>query len=210
MEDYYGGYAYYLHSYDNLKVTDAQIEDYFKKNADALKESGITKESGKIVNVRHILLTPEGGTKDDKGNTTYSDAEWDACKTKAQGILDTWLSGKKTEESFADLANKHSTDPGSNTNGGLYEGIKSGDMTEEFDKWCFDTSRKVGDHGLVKTTYGYHIMFYSSDEAHWIYECRNAVMNESISEIMAKACKDHPITVDYDKIMLGYVNLASE
>jgi hypothetical protein len=53
-------------------------------------------------------------------------------------------------------------------------------------------------------------MFFRADELQWIAECRNAVMNEAISEIMAQACTDHPITVDYDKIMIGYVNLASE
>ena len=33
-------------------------------------------------------------------------------------------------------------------------------MVAEFNDWCFDSERKVGDHGIVKTTYGYHIMYF--------------------------------------------------
>lgn len=210
MDDYYGGYSFYLQTYDSLKVTDDEIEKYFTENKDALKEANITKEEGKSIDIRHILLTPEGGTTDSNGNTTYTEDAWNKCKEKAQGILDTWLAGEKTEESFAALANTHSTDPGSNTTGGLYQGVASGDMVEEFDAWCFDSSRKVGDHGLVKTDYGYHIMFFSAEEPRWVAECRNGVKSTKIDEIMANASKEYPMTVDYEKIMLGYVNLSGE
>ena len=207
LEDYYGGYSFYNHSYTNLTVTDAEIETYFKENEEELKDSEITKDSGNAVDVRHILISPEGGTTSEDGTTTYSDAEWKECEEKAQEILDQWLAGEKTEESFADLANKHSTDPGSNTNGGLYQGVISGDMVEEFDEWCFDESRKVGDYGLVKTTYGYHIMFFSASEERWIAECRARIKNDKINEIITNAGKEYPITVDYEKIMLGHLDL---
>jgi hypothetical protein len=36
-------------------------------------------------------------------------------------------------------------------------------MVESFENWCFDESRKAGDHGMVETTYGYHIMYYVGD-----------------------------------------------
>jgi len=67
-----------------------------------------------------------------------------------------------SEESFADLANKHSDD-GDGTTGGLYEDVYPGQMVTNFNDWCFDESRKTGDYGIVESPYGYHVMFYSGD-----------------------------------------------
>ena len=116
-----------------------------------------------LKDVRHILISFEGGTTDDKGNTTYSDAEKAAAKAKAEELLEQWKNGDATEDSFAALANEHSTDPGSNTTGGLYEDVYPGQMVTNFNDWCFDEARKVGDTGIVETNYGYHIMFFSAD-----------------------------------------------
>jgi hypothetical protein len=83
-------------------------------------------------------------------------------------------------------------------------------MVEEFDAWCFDANRKVGDYGLVKTTYGYHIMFFCGAEAQWIHESRKAIVNEKTEAFMNNAAETYPLTVDFDKIVLGYRNLAAE
>ena len=113
------------------------------------------------VDVRHILIMPEGGTKDENGNTTYSEAEWETCRAAAQALLDQYLAGEKTAEAFGTLANEHSDDnDGKVTNGGLYSNVRSGQMVAEFDKWIFDTNRKTGDTGLVKTQFGYHVMYF--------------------------------------------------
>ena len=111
------------------------------------------------VDVRHILITPEGGTKDDKGNTVYSDAEWEACRQKAQALLDGWVAGGATEEAFIELCKANSKDGNAST-GGLYANVTKGKMVETFDAWIFDTSRQPGDYGLVKTPYGYHLMYF--------------------------------------------------
>lgn len=34
-------------------------------------------------------------------------------------------------------------------------------MVEDFENWCFDASRQVGDTGIVESTYGYHVMYFS-------------------------------------------------
>lgn len=109
-------------------------------------------------NVRHILLQPE---KDEEGNS--DDAAWSAVEKQAQELYDSFLAGEHTEEIFASLANENSSDTGSNTVGGLYENVAKGKMVDEFEDWCYDESRKTGDTGIVKTTYGYHIMYYVGD-----------------------------------------------
>lgn len=213
-EDYYGylsvystGYSHYMHRCDTMEITDDMIEAYFNENEAALAESKVTKDSGKVVDVRHILIAPQGGTQAEDGTTTYSDAEWEACEKKAQDLLDRYLTGDKTEEFFGELAELYTEDPGSKQTGGLYENVKTGDMVEEFDAWCFDDSRKVGDTGLVKTTYGYHVMFYSGDEAEWIYKCREAVRDEKIGEFVSAAVDANALQADYEKMMVGHVDL---
>ena len=37
-------------------------------------------------------------------------------------------------------------------------------MVTEFNDWCFDESRKPGDHGIVETSYGYHLMYFVENE----------------------------------------------
>lgn len=205
---YYTGYSYFQEQVDAIEVTNEMIEEYFEKNKDKLAESEITKESGKVVDVRHILVTPEGGTKDSSGNTTYSDAEWEACQEKAQALLDEWLAGEATEDTFAQMATKHTQDPGSKETGGLYENVYEGQMVEEFENWCFDESRKTGDYGLVKTPYGYHIMYFCEEEPEWIYYCRNAILDEKASDIVKAASELYTLTENYENIVLGTVDLA--
>ena len=102
------------------------------------------------VNVRHILIQPEEGSD-------IPDAE--AAQKKAEEIYALFLA-EPTEEKFAALAGEYSDDPGSVDNGGLYEDVAPGRMVAEFNDWCFDASRQPGDHGIVQTSYGSHIMYF--------------------------------------------------
>lgn len=113
-----------------------------------------------LVNVRHILVKFEGGTTDSTtGTTTYSDEEKNAAKEKAEEILDEWMSGDATEDSFAALANEKSDD-GDGTTGGLYENVYPGQMVPSFNDWCFDASRQSGNTGIIESEYGYHVMYF--------------------------------------------------
>ena len=116
-----------------------------------------------LPNVRHILVSYEGGTTDENGVTTYSDEEKKAAEEKAQDLLAQFESGEKTEEAFAALATENTTDPGSKENGGLYENVSRGQMVPTFNDWVFDDSREAGDTGVIATEYGYHVMYFCGD-----------------------------------------------
>ena len=114
-----------------------------------------------LVNVRHILVSYEGGTYDETtGTTTYNDKEKQLAKSQADEILATFQAGEQTEEAFAALATEKTTDPGSKENGGLYEDVYPGQMVAAFNDWCFDAARKTGDTAIVETEYGCHIMYF--------------------------------------------------
>ncbi len=121
----------------------------------------VAKNDLASVNVRHILIMPKGGQEDESGKVTYSEEEWETCRASAQALLDQYLAGEKTEAAFGALANEHSEDQNGNvTNGGLYADVMVGEMVKPFEQWIFDGSRKPGDTGLVKTQFGYHVMYF--------------------------------------------------
>lgn len=129
----------------------------------------------KTVNVRHILIAPESSNSSDDSSSSTSaknctDKEWAAAEKKAKSILAKYNSGDKTSKSFAKLAKSNSSD-GNASNGGLYENVIPNQMVPTFNAWCFDSSRKAGDVGIVKTEYGYHIMYFEgkNDQAVWKY-----------------------------------------
>lgn len=142
-------YNYLLESFDEDEASayyDEHAEDYLAQN--------IRKVNN--VSVRHILIQPEG-EQDAEGN--YSDDAWAAAEATAKEILEKWQVDP-SEDNFAALANEYSSDGGSNTNGGLYEDFDTATMVAEFTDWSFDPARVHGDTGIVKTAYGYHIMYF--------------------------------------------------
>ena len=208
MEVYYSGYTYFGNVYDSTLPTSEQIEAYFTERESEYADEGVTKDGGKYYNVRHILVLVQGGTTDDDGNTTYSDEEWEACRSKAQEILDEWLNGEATEDSFAALANEKSEDTGSNTNGGLYTDLTADtNFVENFKAWYLDASRQPGDYGLVQTEYGYHIMYFSGSEDIWYEAARSDIISEKVSALVPAALEKYPAEVDYSVIKLGFVDL---
>ena len=124
---------------------------------------GENKNLTNLVNIRHILVSFQGGKTDSTtGTVTYSDEEKAAAKAKAEEILAAFNAGEKTEEAFGKLAAEKSTDTGSKSNGGLYEDVYPGQMVTNFNDWCFDAARQPGETGLVETEYGYHVMYFVS------------------------------------------------
>ena len=116
------------------------------------------------VNVRHILVKVATSGED----STSTDADWEECKSKIDEIQKEWEATDQTEDDFATLATEKSEDTGSASNGGLYEDVYKGQMVTEFNDWCFDADRKVGDTGVVKTSYGYHLMYFSgTGDLYW-------------------------------------------
>ena len=106
-----------------------------------------TKNDYHAVSVRHILVETE---------------------EIAQSVLDQYLAGEQTEDSFGLLAAQYSGDSNASS-GGLYADFPRGQMVEPFESWSYDSARKAGDTGIVQTDYGYHVMYFvgTSDAPYW-------------------------------------------
>ena len=142
-----------------------------------------------VYSVRHILIMPKNEEAEEGEEAKEpTKAQWAEAEKKAKKILAEYNKGDKTEYSFALLAEKYSEDTESTSNGssglygGLYEGTTLGQMVKSFEKWSTDKSRKYGDTGIVKSEYGYHIMFFVEDTTSALFKCETAVKSEKEME----------------------------
>lgn len=153
--------------------------------------------NAETVNVRHILIAPE--TADDASVTDATDEQWKAAYSKAEEILNNWKSGDATEDSFAELVKENTTDTGSQDNGGLYENVIPGQMVNPFSAWCFEAGRKTGDTAIVRSAYGYHIMYYvgTTGEKVWEYNAKQALASADGASQSEKLEEEYTLKVNW-------------
>ena len=207
LQDYYLGYLYFNELYEAQMPTDAEIEAFYDENAVEYSDAGILKDDSVYIDVRHILVMPEGGTTGEDGSTTYSEEEWEAARIAAEALLDQWLAGDATEESFGELAMLNTDDPGSEENGGLYTYVSEGEMVPEFNDWCFDAERKTGDYGLVKTDYGYHVMYFVDSHSVWFTNAESDLLESISAAIVPELLENYEMSCDFSSMVLGNVEL---
>ena len=161
-----------------------------------LKTSKASVEENETYTVRNILVAPESGSNSSSSTsekTEYTDEQWAAAKKKADSILAKFNKTDKSEYEFAKLAEQYSTDSASTSSGsndsfgGLYESVTLGQMVPDFEKWSIDDSRKYGDTGIVKSDYGYHIMFFINDCPEYQSKIIAQIKSDRLSNMIDKA-----------------------
>lgn len=161
-----------------------------------LKTSKASVEEDETYTVRHILVAPESGSNSSSSTsekTEYTDEQWAAAKKKADSILAKFNKTDKSEYEFAKLVEQYSTDSASTSSGsndsfgGLYESVTLGQMVPDFEKWSIDDSRKYGDTGIVKSDYGYHIMFFINDCPEYQSKIIAQIKSDRLSNMIDKA-----------------------
>jgi peptidyl-prolyl cis-trans isomerase D len=115
--------------------TDADLQRIYNQNQNQFR---VPEE----VKVEHILLMTQGKPAADDA----------AIKAKAEDLLKQVKDGAN----FGELVKKYSEDPGKATNNGIYDVQRNGQMVKEFEDEAF--TLKPGESGIVKTSYGYHIV----------------------------------------------------
>lgn len=170
--------------------------------------------ASKVYSVRHILVIPKSGDDDSSSSASsstatkkYTEEEWAAALEKANSILDEYNKGDKTELSFAELAEKYTDDTSStsvnmnNMYGGGIMDTQLGQMVSDFENWAIDSSRKYGDVEIVKSSYGYHIMFFISYCPQYMYDAENQYITDLINDDADSAAKTY-----YEKERIGMRN----
>ena len=163
--------------------------------------------------VRHILIKfPDGAEKDTATKIKLLDpADYDvtvdiniypevtadhALYMQAQGVLEEYLAGDRTEESFAALAKKYSADGNAET-GGIYTDVPEGQMVSAFEGWALEENRAKGDVGIVETTYGYHVMYFVDREAvsDWKDTVKGEMVVSGVDEFIADLSERYELSL---------------
>lgn len=158
-----------------VKVVDSYNVIMYLSTNENLKKHG---------NVRHVLVQFEQSL-DDTGNYVVTDDAKKAAKEEAEKLYTEWKEGGATKEAFITLAKEKSDDPGVKENEGLYKDIHpSSEYLTQFRDWAVDAKRAEGDHEIVETSEGYHIMYFEgySEETYRDYLVNTEMVNETMKK----------------------------
>lgn len=212
---YYTGFLYFAGEYAKLSPTDQEISDYYDANAESYEAEGVLKVDKNVVDVRHILISPpddEDTPTDENGRKIYTEDQLAEARKEAEALYAQWLAGETTEDSFAALAMEKSTDPGSQSNGGLYSEIAPGQMVEAWNDWAFADGRKPGDTGIVDTSFGSHIMYFvgTGDYIYWQKTAQEDYLQQLSGDMVEAVLAAHPYEPNYKNAALGSVTFTEE
>ena len=160
-------------------------------------------------NVRHILI--KAIDEDEASQSGVEPRSDEEAKAKAEEIYEEWKKGEATEDTFAEMAMNYSEDTGSAANGGLYENVYEGQMVPEFNDWLFDPSRKAGDTGIVKTQFGYHIMYFSgSRDPSWQITADTALRTNDMKKKYDEFSEKYKVEYDDEALNALEIRTATE
>ncbi|MDD6265795.1 MAG: peptidylprolyl isomerase [Clostridia bacterium] len=139
------------------------------------------------VNVRHILV---------KSTSNDDEAKQAAAKETADELQAKWNESDKTIDAFEKLSEEYNEDSSS-----LYENVKKGDMVTEFNDWIFAQGRKSGDCEMVKTQYGYHLIYFvDNGDVAWESEAKDKISENKMTEKLTELSKKYDIDYDSSRI----------
>ena len=106
-----------------------------------------------------------------------------------------WKKDGATDAAFAALAKANSEEESTKKNGGLYENVADGSMTDTFNAWCFDAARKAGDATIVQSDTGYHVIYYVGEGRHrWQENVKSAMVAEKTDNLCQEYAKTWTVT----------------
>lgn len=219
VELYNRGYMYYTSLSYYLDPSEEEVTAFFTDRESDYAARGITRDSGKTVDIRHILLIPQSTetetvTVAEDGTVSCSEERWNECLASAQALVEQYeanlkedsrrANNKSTEDAiFAELANKNSMDSGTALDGGLYQHLHKGQLTQVLDDWCFDAGRQAGDVEILRTAAGYHVVFFKGSTDIWYNTAREDCIAVMGAEKINQARQSYPCQISYSAIALG-------
>ena len=217
---YNRSYMYFTDMSYYIEPTQEELDAYSAEHMAEFSDQGIS------VDFRQILLVPQDILEEDNtpawqkdpeaepvirekvevaedGTVTCSEEAWAICETEAQELLTYWQKKtKQTEATFGEVARKNSQDAGTMVTGGLYQGIRQGQMTQVLDDWCFDPARQTGDTVILRSQYGVHILYFCGSWEAAREEAETDYFRRQQMALISTAKETYPMEVNYSSIVL--------
>ena len=217
---YNRSYMYFTDMSYYIEPTQEELDAYSAEHMAEFSDQGIS------VDFRQILLVPQDILEEDNtpawqkdpeaepvirekvevaedGTVTCSEEAWAICETEAQELLTYWQKKtKQTEATFGEVARKNSQDAGTMVTGGLYQGIRQGQMTQVLDDWCFDSARQAGDTVILRSQYGVHILYFCGSREAAREEAETDYFRRQQMALISTAKETYPMEVNYSSIVL--------
>ncbi len=209
---YNWAYMYFTNLSYYIQPEQEAVEAYFAEQEAEFAARGVTRDGSRYVSIRQILLVPQDDPEGagsvsvaEDGTVTCSEESWAACEDRAEKLLQKWKSNHYgvNEGFFGDFAYHNSADPGTASDGGAYTRIRQGQLIQELDSWSFDQSREEGDTAVVRSPYGYHVVYFSGSQEIWYAEAEDALTAREQTGLITAAREAYPMEVDYSAITLG-------
>lgn len=197
--DYNTAYMYFTEKSYDFSPSDEEIRSYLTQHEAEL--SGSTE----TVDIRHILLIPEGAQAAQDGTITATDDQWSQAQQKAADMIAEWNATsprQKKDAAFSQLATTWSQDSASRNNGGCYYGLLPGMLSEPLNEWCFSPQRKAGDHVILRNDHGVHILYFSGHGETGTVAAKNALVTQGERELWSQWLEETPLTPDYSAMAL--------
>ncbi len=198
--------AYYEWAYSTDRVAnDTYVQDATETSSSRtysctvyMIENGVYIDEYTSQDVRHILFDIDTSLKG-----TALEKAYDKAKQEAEKVLEEYNKGDKTAESFGELAKEHTADS-NGEDGGLYENVLKGQMVTEFEDWIYDEARQAGDVELVKTQYGWHLMYYVGEgKTAWKVTAENGLKNEDYDKHLEELKEKYELEYDYEAMFIS-------
>lgn len=161
------------------------------------------------VDIRHILLIPEGAQVAASGRVSATKNQWDRCREQAEKLVKSWLNSYPTNMiedgkniNFSRVAYENSQDPGSRENGGLYTRLRPGQLISQLDEWCFDEARQPGDYTILRTNLGYHIVFFVGRHSETEEAVRESLEHNALLKLWDALLSKATLTTHFDSVAL--------
>lgn len=149
------------------------IESYYLAemfSTDFLENYEFSEDELRLPTVRHILYgAPRNGLREEDA----SEEEIAEALAKAEETI-SLINGY---EDMVLIGDQHTRDETA-LESAEYT-VSRGEMVKEFEEWCFDPAREIGDKEIVRTDFGFHVMYFvgtkEADEDQKAVIARNAL-----------------------------------
>ncbi|MBQ1612035.1 MAG: peptidylprolyl isomerase [Alphaproteobacteria bacterium] len=197
-------------SLGNSEVTEAEVKDFYQKNADKFKHPEQVRASHILIALNIPELTEV--VKSEAGKKELSDVEIQAkvgekIMQKEKKAKELFEKAQKDPKSFAKLAKENSEDPGSAANGGDLGFFAKGDMVPEFSNAAFNAKPNTV-VGPVQSQFGYHIIMVTDRmaEGHDAFETVKDNLTEYLKNQKLLLALDQLVESLKKEVKIEYVN----